>query len=232
MAVCTAVHAEETFHLVTENYPPFNMSTSEISASGEEISGISTEIVRELFQRAGFEYTIKQYPWQRAYNMALKTPYHGVFSTTVTEERKPLFHWVGPLVENNWVLFARKDRNITIKTLDDARQYTIGGYNGDATAIYLQEQGFDLELTALDHLNARMIAKNRIDLWATGELSGAYYARQEGVTDLEVVFELKKVELSLAFNTTVPPAIIETLNTILQHMHEDGAIEAIYTRYR
>jgi polar amino acid transport system substrate-binding protein len=208
------------------------MSESEMSAEDQDITGISVEIVRELFQRAGIDYSIKLYPWQRAYKMALKNPNYGVFSTTVTEERQPLFHWVGPLVENNWVFFARKDRKITIKSLEGARKYRIGGYAGDATASYLQEQGFELQLTALDLLNARMIEKGRIDLWATGALSGTYYAKQEHVENLEQVFEFKEVKLSIAFNKAVPLDTINTLNSILQDMREDGTIEAIYARYR
>ena len=79
----------QTLHLATENYPPFNMSinTSD-SATEAEITGISTEIVQELFKRAKISYTVRLYPWQRAYWLAQNKPNFGVFSTTRTEARE------------------------------------------------------------------------------------------------------------------------------------------------
>lgn len=224
----------QTLHLTTENYPPFNMSVNGKDAATEpDITGISTDIVRELFRRAGVEYTIRLYPWIRAYKIALETPNHGVYSTTRTEARETLFRWVGPLVETNWVFLAKKARQIKITSLDDARPYRIGGYSGDATALYLErEQGFTLHLTPFDAQNARKIARDRIDLWATGALLGPYLAQQEGVTGLEQVFQFKQTIMSIAFHKTVPMATIDQLNRVLQQMRQDGTIAAMYQRYR
>ena len=102
----------ETLHLVTENYPPFNMSIDGAdSAKESKIIGISTEIIQELFKRAKIKYTIQLYPWKRAYWMAKNKANHGVYSTTRTPERENLFKWVGPLGENHWVFFAKKKRD-------------------------------------------------------------------------------------------------------------------------
>ena len=81
-----------------------------------EITGISTEIVREIFKRNKLDYSISLLPWNRAYSMAAETPNLGVFSTTRTPEREPLFKWVSPLTSNNWVFLSKKDRNIQLKS--------------------------------------------------------------------------------------------------------------------
>lgn len=221
-----ALSATRTINLTTENYPPFNMETAD-----KQITGVSTEIVHELFDRANLPYEIRLYGWTRAYKLALETPWHGVFSTTRTKEREPLFQWVGPLVNNNWIFLAKKDKNITIGSLEDAKKYRVGGYRGDAVALYLQSQGFKLDLTSKDELNALKLDRGRIDLWATGHLLGPYYARQNNVGDLEPVFTFRETIMSIALNKDMPTDVIRQLNGELKKMREDGTVAKIYKRY-
>lgn len=93
---------------------------------GGKIVGLSTEVVEELFKRAGVEYKLTLMPWKRAYEDTLGTPNTALYSTTRTPEREALFKWVGPLVNNNWVFFSSSTANITVKSLEDAKQYSVG----------------------------------------------------------------------------------------------------------
>ena len=221
-----AASTAETINLTTENYPPFNMESAD-----KTITGVSTEIVHELFGRAKLDYQIRLYGWTRAYKLALETPWHGVYSTTRTKEREPLFQWVGPLVNNNWIFMAKKGKNIRINSLEDAKKYRIGGYRGDAVALYLQSQGFELDLASKDYLNALKIDRDRIDLWATGHLLGPYYARQNNIGNLEPVFTFRETVMAIAFNKDVPRGVINQLNTELKKMRQDGTVANIYKRY-
>ncbi len=85
--------------LLTENFPPFNMAADGTNYAAERnISGINADIVREMFKRAGIAYSLTlRFPWERIYNQVLAQPDQGLFSTTFTAEREPLFKWVGPL---------------------------------------------------------------------------------------------------------------------------------------
>jgi len=224
----------ETLNLVTENYPPFNMSKAGKSSERgrENITGISTDIVDEIFKKTGINYTMSLGNWKRHYEMALKKPRHGVFSTTHTDERDPLFKWVGPLVENNWVLFAKKGSGLKISSLEEAKQYKVGAYIGDAFTNHLEAEGFKLQLTPNDAVNAKKLAAGRIDLWASGHLLGPYNAKLQGVTGLEPVFVVKKTVMSLAFNKAVPDDVINQLNTALEELKASGAIEKIKDKYR
>ena len=231
---CTFVFASsiqmasaQTIKLKTENYPPFNMESEQ-----GRIIGISTEIVEQLFERAGVQYELELLPWQRAFGMALEEADTAVFSTTRTEERENKFKWVGPLVENNWVFLAKENSNIEIASLDEAKQYSVGGYQGDATALFLADQGFVLDLTPKDDLNARKIDRNRIDLWATGHLLGPYYAKQQGVLGLEPVLTFRRTIMSIAFNKNTSDDIINALNDELQRMKDDGTVAQIEQNYQ
>ncbi|SIS66595.1 substrate-binding periplasmic protein [Neptunomonas antarctica] len=217
----------ETIQLTTESYPPFNMM-----ASTGEVSGISTDIVRELFARNGLDYEITLLPWNRAYVAALEVPGTGVFSTTRTPDREALFKWVSPLTLNNWVLLSMKARNIQLNSLEDAKQYRIGGYRGDAIALYLEKQGFKLDLVSRDDLNALKLARKRIDLWATGHLLGAYIAKEQGVEGVVTSLTFKETTMGLAFHPDTSSALIDALNESLQAMYQDGTIGKIYAEYR
>ena len=213
--------------LTTENYPPFNMQAE----GSQRIIGISTDIVRKLMVRAGINYSIKFLPWQRAYGMALKREDTCVFSTTLTEERRDKFKWVGPLVSNDWVFFGRADSELEIASLEDARAFVVGGYKGDAVAVYLEHQGFQLDLASHDHVNPAKLSAGRFEIWATGNHLGPYLASQAGV-EIRPLFTFKETVMSLACNHSVEDQLIERLNALLEELVEDGSVAEVMARYQ
>jgi polar amino acid transport system substrate-binding protein len=65
------------------------------------------------------------------------------------------------------VFFAKPDSTLNITSLEQAKQYSVGGYNGDAVAEYLAVQGFaKLQLASNDRANAKKLEAGRIELWA------------------------------------------------------------------
>lgn len=222
----TARAVQPELLLTTENYPPFNMQQDGTNL----IVGISTDIVREIMKRAGLSYSMKFLPWQRAYTMALNSSNTCVFSTTITEERTPKFKWVGPLVQNDWMFFARPDSGIEISSLDEARGYRVGGYKGDAVALFLEQQDFRLDLASHDHVNPGKLTAGRFELWATGVHLGPYLARQAGV-EIEPLFTFRETVMGLACNRAVDDALIAKLNRILSDLKADGIVDQIVARY-
>ena len=113
-----AVRAEEPASLVllTENFPPYNMAEGGKNfARDDKISGIAVELVREMFKRAGVNYSLTlRFPWERIYKMALEKPGYGVFVTARLPEREKDFKWVGPLGPDDWVMLARADSSISL----------------------------------------------------------------------------------------------------------------------
>jgi len=133
---CAATMAKaDALVITTEEYPPFNMS------AGDEVTGLATDIVKTALAKAKTPFGITLYPWLRAYDMALKDRNTCVYSTTRTEKRETLFKWIGPLLHNEWVIFARADSTIKLTSIDDLKPYSVGGYQGDALTDFLKEQG-------------------------------------------------------------------------------------------
>jgi polar amino acid transport system substrate-binding protein len=217
----------ETLILTTEDAPPTNFTTD----GGKTITGSATEIVRDLFKRANVEYTLSMYPWERAITMAEKEKNTCVYSTTRTEAREKKFLWVGPVAPNDWVLFAMADNKIELKTLDDAKNYKVGGYRGDAVALFLEEQKFKLDNGANDEQSAQKLKNGRIDLWATGIFAGPWTAKKYDMK-IKPVLTFKKTELYLACNLGVAQETIDKLNKTLQGMAADGSMAAINKKYQ
>ncbi len=223
--------------LATEDYPPFNMRISQQVRGGsrDEITGISTDIVLRVMERTGIPHEIGIYPWERAYKMALEQPHHGVFSTTRTEAREPLFRWVGPLVSNNWVMFRRRgDENVTVKSLEEAKQYRVGGYQGDAIEQFLRGAQFpQLDVATNDQLNVNKLLRGRIDLWATSEAMGPYLAARLGkAAEIEPAFTFQETQMYLALHRETSDARVAQLQTALDGLRAEGVVDEIYRRYR
>ncbi|UDI93280.1 MULTISPECIES: ABC transporter substrate-binding protein [Pseudomonas] len=219
--------------LLTENFPPYNMAKNGKNfAQDENINGIATDIVREMFKRAGITYSLTlRFPWERVYKLALENPGYGAFVMARLPDREKLFKWVGPIGPDDWVMLAKADSKITLETLNDARKYKIGAYKGDAIAETLTKQGLKPVVVLRDQDNAKKLVSGQIDLWATGDPAGRYLARQDGVIGLKTVLRFNSAELYLALNKDVPDATVAKLQAALDQMRKDGVVDEIMGRY-
>ena len=225
--------ADTSLVLLTENFPPYNMAKNGKNfAQDENIHGIAVDIVREIFKRADISYSLTlRFPWERIYKLALENPGYGVFVMARLPEREKLFKWVGPIGPDDWIMLAKADSKIALDSLEQARQYKIGAYKGEAIAETLAKQGLKPIVVLRDQDNARKLVNGQIDLWATGDPAGRYLARQEGVTDLKTVLRFNSAELYLALNKDVPDDVVARLQAALDELRKEGAVDAIMARY-
>ncbi|EJM44805.1 periplasmic component of amino acid ABC-type transporter/signal transduction system [Pseudomonas sp. GM33] len=219
--------------LLTENFPPYNMAKNGKNfAQDENIDGIATDIVREIFKRANVTYSLTlRFPWERIYKLTLEKPGYGVFVMARLPDREKLFKWVGPIGPDDWIMLAKADSKITLETLNDARKYKIGAYKGDAIAETLAKQGLNPIVVLRDQDNAKKLVNGQIDLWATGDPAGRYLARQEGVNGLKTVLRFNSAELYLALNKDVPDETVAKLQAALDQMRKEGKVDEIMARY-
>lgn len=229
----TARAADTSLVLLTENFPPYNMAKNGKNfAQDENIHGIAVDIVREIFKRADISYSLTlRFPWERIYKLALENPGYGVFVMARLPEREKLFKWVGPIGPDDWIMLAKADSKIALDSLEQARQYRIGAYKGDAIAETLAKQGLKPIVVLRDQDNARKLVNGQIDLWATGDPAGRYLARQEGVSDLKTVLRFNSAELYLALNENVPDDVVARLQKALDELRKEGEVDAIMARY-
>lgn len=207
----TSAYAEVTpfYYLSTEDYPPYN----HYDTKTKQVVGIATDKVKKIMLSSGFGHQIKIYPWLRAYNRALAGPRYCVFSTARTVDREALFHWVGPLVTVEWALFAKKGTPAAaIRRLEEARQFVIGGLEGDASLNELKRQGFKTESVVTNWLNKNKLVGQRIQLWIDDPVY-VDFERKKGTDffDYVKVVHVASVDLYLACNISTPLNEVELL---------------------
>jgi polar amino acid transport system substrate-binding protein len=230
----SSVSYAQKLQLLTENLPPVNMSKAGKNyAKGDDVSGIATDIVRLMCAKAGMDCVITlKFPWDRIYNSALERKGYGLFSASRTEERDPLFKWVGPITQVKWVVYKLSTSPVSVSKLDDLKTLRVGGYKGDAVSIFLENNGVLVQTVFEDKQNVDKLLKGQIDVWATGSLSGPYLAKEAGLTGLKEVFVLQTRDLWLAMNKQVDDDIITKLNRALKEIKSTSEYEAIYAKYR
>jgi polar amino acid transport system substrate-binding protein len=233
LLVGTAQARAESLVLLTENLPPFNMAVSGGNfARDDGITGISAETMRLVCERAGVEcQQILRFPWERVYNQALNDAGYGLFSVARTAERETLFKWVGPIASEDWVLLARADSPIQLSSLEQAKQYRLGGYKGDAPTNKVVESGLDVQQSLYDKENPERLAKGQIDLWVTSSVAGQYLARQQGYQDFRVVLTFGRGDLYLALNQQTTDATVDKLRAALEQLRSEGALQGVMQKY-
>ncbi|EPA8364989.1 substrate-binding periplasmic protein [Vibrio fluvialis] len=224
----------------TEEYPPFNFHQN------GQVTGISVDLLLQAAQVAGVtvprDHIVLQ-PWARSYRSTILRPGSVLFSTTRTQHREDLFHWVGPIDDIKVVIIARKGSGIEVDSPLDMASYRIGIIRDDVGEQMLLQFGVpreSMQEAAYVSVLAEQLLKKRIDLIAYDERSAQWWIKQAGynVEDFETVYVLKEGLLYYAFNKNVDQSLLNDLqkgiDTIKNTTGKDGVnlYQAILNKYR
>lgn len=216
--------------LYTEELPPLNFQQA------GEPAGMSVDIVSEIQRRLGHQAPIQFVPWTRGYQMALETPDVALFTTVRTAGREELFSWVGPLGRSQVHLYGLHEAELTITSLDDARQIGgIGTYQDDAGEQFLKKHGF---INLYGHRSASAIARNlvagRIQLWVSDERNAREIIAQSGFPEsaFEPLYPLYDVTYHIAFSSGTPKEVVALWQETLDAMRADGTLARIQRKWQ
>ncbi|MDN3649017.1 transporter substrate-binding domain-containing protein [Reinekea marina] len=213
-------------NLLTENYGEFNYSLTnrDYEHKAEDIGGTATEIVKKIMADSGIPYRMKLRKWTVSYERALDRPNYGVFSTSRTEAREPLFEWIGPVARYELALFAKKGSNISISSISDLNNLRVGGYQGDAATNILEAQGIAVSTLTNDSLNPRRLHEDLIDVWVSGVKKAYQLSEEAGYPDIEKVFTVRTVDMYLAMNLNSDPIVLQKLRDSFSKLQNSGEI--------
>lgn len=231
LTLLVAAPAVQALTLLTEENPPFNYT------EGGKVVGISTEIVSELGKRSGVALEIKSMPWEKAYVATQAEKETCLYSTARLDNRERLFHWVGPIATNRWVLIGKTDFAGTVKVVEDAKRYRVGVVAKDAKIEFLMSKGVtDLREVSDDSMiPPRLMLKrddpDRIDLWATSAYGARSTAARVNVKDLKVILPLISVPLYLACGRNTSKETVRALTRAFEQVRKDGTLKRIADRH-
>lgn len=215
--------------ILTADNPPLNF------VKDGEITGLATEVVRELVKRTGTHGHIRLTAWTRGYQALLEQPNTALFSTVMTAERKGLFQWVGPLVVQDTNLYALKGSRIEIANLDQARKAeriaTVSKYYSEQM---LKAEGFTNTESQPDReTSLRQLLDGKVQLLASSntEMPAALKKTGAAMDQVKNVFTVSTDLVYIAFSKGTSPALVARWQDALDGMKRDGSFARIYARW-
>lgn len=218
--------------ILSEINAPFSMENS-------DEPGIAVEILDYMLQFGNSDQSVNDilyYPWARSYKMAREQDGILLFPMAKTEEREPLFRWVGPIYKMRIGLIAGKDRNFLIETVEDLADLKIGIVRDGAPEQLLVEAGTRksslIKLQSIEQM-LQMLSIGRVDAIAYNIPSTFYCLKSmgENPADYEEIYLLREVELYYAFSADTDTALIEDFQSHLDLIKEMGLYNRIIDGY-
>lgn len=224
--VLAHAHAQ-TIRAVTESTPWTYLRDG-------KAAGSATEIVEMTLKRAGLDdHKVSVYPWARSYDLALHEPNVLIFMIARTPAREPLFKWAGEFMKMEYHLFKLKEReDVTVKSLDDARRYTIGVMRDDLRQHYLQRKGHVRLVVSGESIdNFRKLLNRQVDLLPLTSGDAASLCQQAAFDcgRLEQVLTLRELSTSLhmAYSAATPDPIVERTRRAFEQLKAEGALRRL-----
>lgn len=214
--------------LVTE------LSTFTNESDIDQTGGEATQFVQQVLDGAGITHQLFYLPWRRAYSYASSETNALIFPLAKTDQREANFRWVGQLIPVNYYLFRLKSReDISVRTLDEAKQYRIGVRNYHVHHEFLVARGFkELQPVNGNAQNLKKALLNRIDLFPVSDLGLlAVCAREEiDCSQFEPVLKLEGISggLYMAYGLTTEDAIVQATRKSYRRLVEDGTYEKVF----
>lgn len=230
-ALASAALAEKVA-VVTEEMAPYNF----VDEKDNTVKGLSTELVREILQRAAVDYHIEVFPWARSYRMAQENANVAIYSIGRNDEREKLFKWVGVIVNREVFLYKLKGRpEVNANSVADLQAYRLGGIREGARTMYLKKEGLAVEEATDDASNLKKLQARRIDAFPIDEPNLVYLAERNGVDfdSMERLLKLEKMSggLYMAFSLKTPDETVSRCRTALDSMVKDGTFNKITAKW-
>jgi len=215
--------------IYTEAYPPMNF------VEKGKLSGLATEVVRELIKRSAIRADIQLVSWEQGYKAVMEKPNVALFSIAMTPERKPLVHWVGPIAFANANFYARKGSNFGIRFLEGAKKIpNIVVVKDDYMEQFLRKEGFsNLESVATQEIAIGELLSGKAQLFPCSNIAMPALLKRVNATmgDVESVLNLSTNMLYIAFSKGTSPELIALLQKTLDEMKADGSFRRIYAKW-
>lgn len=228
--------SEPALKAVAPSYPPL----VETDISGKVIGGMSVEIVKEIFSRAGHTTEIEILPWARLLLIASRQSNIAAFPMIKSRERENLFEWLGPVNRFEYKLCRLKSgpaRRVT--GIADIKNETIGVLNNDIVFSYIKEKNLPGLYAGAQIGNlVKMLLSSRIDyLVITPQtLNFELKAMSRFVSEVEYLFTVTPDDSDqysyLVMAKGSDPILCSEIKKAFASVLADGTWDKIFTKYQ
>jgi polar amino acid transport system substrate-binding protein len=223
--------AAERLRLTNGEWPPF---TSEKFPSGGPLS----RIVAAAFAMENISVEYGYFPWKRAYEYAKSGKWDGSVAWAPTPDHARDFYLSDPVIVIHKALFHLKSTPFDWKTIDDLRNWRVGGTAGYSYGAEWDEAvksgRLKVEEVSLDEQNIKKLLLKRIDVVAM-EIDVANYLLKSRLSAEEaalIVYHPRLVmqtPICVAFSRQAlkSPVWVARFNRGLQRLRESRGYEQV-----
>tara|TARA_R110000737_G_scaffold77432_2_gene108589 strand:+ start:16788 stop:17609 length:822 start_codon:yes stop_codon:yes gene_type:complete len=224
-----------TLNIVTEHLAPFQI------VKGDNISGLSTEIIKATLTEANITYSLAAHPWSLSYNSALQKKNTCIYSLARIPTRSALFQWIGHITTSSTSLYALNSNPLAISKLAQAKNYKIAVIKDDVAHHFLLSKGFieNKNLYVMDNNDALLkileIPSRQIDLVVIND--DLLNRRLDKVSDMakyKNVYMFKELLLDFYFacSLNTEKTIVTSLKQAMNKLEQLGAFSDIKKKWQ
>ncbi|WP_420414252.1 substrate-binding periplasmic protein [Roseibium sp.] len=213
--------------LITSPWPP----SAFYDANGHP-TGIAVDMVTALKDQMGLSTPIEILPWARGYKIAEAKPNILLFTAGRTQERLDAgFEFIGPAIMWTHGLLVKNGSELTIESLEDARQQgiTAVGVRGSWQVKLLKKAGIQTVETSDQGTGARMLLADRVDVWITSSLQASAVLKEIGVptSEAKTVFTVRKSPSYLMISNGTDPKLLKKWRTAYEELKQSDTLQGI-----
>lgn len=226
-----AFSSDRVIKLATLNWSPYVEERL-------ENYGFVSEIVKEVFNKAGYRVDIHFMPWARVLADVKSGIYDAMYPAYYSDERNRIYAMTKSISNGPLVFYKCKDRDITYHSLSDLKNYTIGVVRG-----YVNTKEFD----AADYLNKKIVSSDkqnllklvthRIDLVVIDKFTAQMIIKTDiphaagKLNFVDPPLENKTLHVGFSRNIADYPKLLEDFNQALAEMVQSGRIKVITQKH-
>ncbi|MES2050265.1 MAG: transporter substrate-binding domain-containing protein [Pseudomonadota bacterium] len=215
----------------TEPWLPYNYT------EGNEIKGISTDVLRAACKLAKLSCEIQIVPWARAYKTVTNTPNSIIYTTARNPSRENQFVWVGPILPRTTWAYGKTGMKAEIHSIKDLGNARIGVVRDEASLADLLAVGVPpssfVELNSNNDV-LRMMMLEKINVVVETEIGMAWSLKSAGIAS-SAVTKLMKINdggaYYFALNLQSDPIIVAKLQAGIDKLRREGKIDTIVLQY-
>ncbi len=192
--------------------------------------GAAAVIVSELAASLGEPFKLDFLPWSRAQSEVQEKDNLGIIPLSRNPEREPIYKWVGPIVADSQVLVTKASFKKPPKTIEEARDMTIGTLRGSPGEALLRAQGFKRLVDSADEAtNAKLLDAERIDAWLVARLVAPFQYRLLNFDPAMLAYgaEVRRNDIYLGLSKNTPDATVKKWQSALDVLQAKGRIAEI-----
>lgn len=236
----SAVHAQPsgtTIRLASvDNLPPY------VFLKNGELTGLSIDIIEELARRGDFKVEIETSPWVRVLLSVEQGLVDGAFPAYKTKKRENFCLYTGIIHYDELGIAVKKGKEFHYTDIKSLFGKTVGKgrgvFVGDAFNAAVSEgrilvsETDDMKMT-----NIKKLHEGRLDAVIGSPVALMHYVNELAYDNIVILPERIRERIPAYLILSKKSALTnkkewqQKLTNILDAMHHDGAIKAIYKRY-